>query len=86
MRIAKKLGVTRSSLPILIADGQLVQGSAKIIDWTDAAISNHANTLTLNTIREECLEIEKRLDNIIGVHIRRFFTRKPLPTIRRQFA
>ena len=71
--IAKRLGAPRSSLPILIADGQLVQGSANIIDWADAAASSASKRLTRDDARQECLAIEKRLDEIAGVHIRRYY-------------
>ena len=71
--IAKKLGAPGSSLPMLVADGQLVQGSAEIIDWADAAASTDSKRLTPNHAREECLELEKRLDDVVGVHTRRYY-------------
>ncbi len=71
--IAKKLGAPGSSLPILVAEGQLVQGSAEIIDWADAAASTDSKRLTPNNAREECLELEKRLDDVAGVHTRRYY-------------
>lgn len=72
-RITKQLGALRSSLPILVADGQTVQGSAEIIDWAEAAASADFKQLTPANAREECLEIEKRLDDIAGVHTRRYY-------------
>ena len=72
-QIAKKLGSPRSSVPYLAADGQLIQGSAEIIDWADNATSSKDRLLTPDASREECLQIEKRIDDIIGVHVRRFF-------------
>lgn len=72
-QIAKQLGAPRSALPILVADGQLVQGSAEIIDWADAAASTDSKCLTPDTAREQCLEIEKRLDDIVGIHTRRYY-------------
>jgi glutathione S-transferase len=72
-RITKQLGAPRSSLPILVANGQTVQGSAQIIDWADAAASTDSKQLTPNNARGECLEIEKRLDETAGVHIRRYY-------------
>lgn len=70
--LAKKLGASASSVPMLVADGQLVQGSAAIIDWADAAASN-SKRLTPQTGREECATLEKRLDDVIGIHIRRYY-------------
>lgn len=71
--IAKKIGAPGSSLPILVADGQVVQGSAEIIDWAEAVAAAGAKHLTPNTSREACLEVEKRLDDVIGVHARRYY-------------
>lgn len=70
---AKKLGAPDSSLPILVADGQVVQGSAKIIDWAESVASGVVNCLTPNVSREACQEIEKRLDDVLGVHTRRYY-------------
>jgi len=70
---AKRLGARRSSLPILVADGQTVQGSAAIVDWADARASTESRCLTPDDGREECLQIEKRLDRVAGVHTRRYY-------------
>ena len=43
-----------------------MQGSAAIVDWAAAAGAKH---LTPNTRREACLEVEKRLDDGMGVHV-----------------
>jgi glutathione S-transferase len=71
--IAKKLGASGSTLPILVTDGQPVQGSAEIINWADLAASTDTKRLTPEAAREQCLEIEKRLDDIAGVHVRRYY-------------
>ncbi len=71
--ITKKLGAPNSSLPILIADGKVIQGSAKIIDWAEESALFEENRLTPDTNCETCQEIEKRLDDILGVHVRRYF-------------
>jgi len=70
---AKKLGARGSSLPILVADGRVVHGSAEIISWADARASNQEARLIPETARKECLALEKRLDDILGVHIRRYY-------------
>ncbi len=70
--LAKKLGAPASTLPILVADGQLVQGSAAIIDWADARAPS-SKRLTPQTNHEPCTALEKRLDDVIGVHIRRYY-------------
>ena len=70
--LAKKLGASASSVPILVADGQLVQGSAAIIDWADVAGAS-SKRLTPLTGQEECVALEQRLDDVIGVHVRRYY-------------
>lgn len=70
---AKKLGVPGTTLPILVADGEVVQGSAEIIDWAEARASGASEPLTPDAGREDCLEIERRLDEVAGVHVRRYY-------------
>ncbi len=73
MQIAKELGAPRTSVPYLSVDGQAIQGSADIIDWADDATSSKKKRLTPDANRYECLQIEKRIDDIAGVHVRRFY-------------
>jgi len=69
---AQKLGVAGTSLPILEVDGGAIQGSAEILDWADAhAPSGRRLTPEIDT--EACREIERRLDDVAGVHTRRLF-------------
>ena len=70
--LAKKLGASASSVPILVANGQVVQGSAAIIDWADAAAPG-SRRLTPQTDREQYLALERRLDDVVGVHVRRYY-------------
>lgn len=72
-KIAKKLGAPRTSLPILAVSGHVVQGSAKIIDWADATLATASKCLTPNAVRKECVELEKRLDDFVGIHSRRYY-------------
>ncbi len=72
-QIAHKLGAPRSSVPYLSADGQVIHGSAAIIDWADAATSSKQKRLTPDAGRAACRQIEKRIDAVAGVHIRRFY-------------
>lgn len=65
--LAKRLGAPRSSVPILRAGEQLVQGSDNIIDWADALVPDTANTLSA----PEARALEQRADNGLGIHIRR---------------
>ena len=73
MQIAKDLGAPRTSVPYVSVDGQVVQGSAAIIDWADTATTSKDRRLTPGDDREECALIEKRFDDIAGVHVRRFY-------------
>ena len=69
---AKKHGAPRTSVPILLADGQTIQGSAAIVDWADAH-SAISETLTPADYADESRSIEKRLDDVTAVHIRRYY-------------
>lgn len=73
IQVARKLGAPRTSVPYLGANGHVIQGSADIIDWADDATSSKEKRLTPDANRDECLQIEKRIDEIAGVHIRRFY-------------
>lgn len=73
-KIAKQLGAPASSVPFLAVDGQVIQGSADIVEWADNAAadpSRHLNPDDVNLAK--CQEIENRIDDIAGVHIRRFY-------------
>lgn len=71
--LAKKLGAPRSSVPLLVADKQVVQGSGRIIDWADRSVASSVKHLTPASARDQTLEMEKRLDKVLGVHIRRYY-------------
>lgn len=72
--IAKKLGAPGSSLPILEAGGEVLQGSAAIIDWVDAHTADPAKRLTPEgEAGGEARAIEARLDDVAGIHVRRHY-------------
>ena len=71
--VARKLGVPRTSLPIRVVDGKAIQGSAAIIDWAESVALPDSGNLSTDATREECQSIEKRLDKIAGVHVRRYY-------------
>lgn len=73
IKVAAELGAPASSLPYLRHDGRLEHGSANIVTWSDQASDGTEASLTPHKHREECLAIEQRLDNIVGVHLRRQF-------------
>lgn len=70
---SKKHKLPCSSLPILVVDGKAVQGTRNIFEWAEEQNSDPSKSLVPETDPQEALEIEKRLDDIIGVHTRRFY-------------
>ena len=71
--LAKRLGVPRTSLPIIVVDGKATQGSAAIIDWAESVTTSGSMRLSADNAREEGRQIEKRLDKVAGVHVRRYY-------------
>ncbi|MBK9522036.1 MAG: glutathione S-transferase [Rhodocyclaceae bacterium] len=71
-KIAKELGSKRGSVPFLHTDDQVICGSSAIIDWAEAHRATNAPSLA-GSDPEQVRAIEKRLDDIAGVHVRRFF-------------
>lgn len=67
---AKKLGLKRGSVPFLKVGSEVIQGSGAIIDWGEI---HSDKTLESNENADEIANIEKRLDDRLGVHIRRLF-------------
>ena len=68
---AESIGAKSSALPILQLEDEVIQGSAEIIAWSNAkALEEGRQGLILN---EESIAIEKRLDDVLGVHVRRWF-------------
>lgn len=71
-RIARKLGARRGSVPFLQVGERVIEGSSAIIDWCEAQAATQAVSLAGDDF-EEVRAIEKRLDDIVGVHVRRFY-------------
>ena len=76
-QLAKKLGAPGSSLPILVLSGQgdqaFIQGSSAIIDWAEANKAADARSLAPQINQQQALDMERRLDDVLGVHVRRFY-------------
>ena len=71
-RIAKKLGAERGSVPFLQTDTGVIAGSSAIIDWCEAQNAGKRQSLA-GEAPDQVRAIEKRLDDIVGVHLRRFY-------------
>ncbi len=71
-RIAKKLGAARGSVPFLQLDSGVIAGSAAIVDWCEQQHAAKAPKLTAEAL-VQVRATEKRLDDVVGVHVRRFY-------------
>lgn len=70
----KQLGAAGSSLPVLVTEGQVVQGSGAIIGWAEARAADASRTLGPDPGQEaDCRALEQRLDDVAGVHVRRYY-------------
>jgi glutathione S-transferase len=73
--LAKRCGAKGTTLPILLDGETVIQGSGAIIDWADQKARDPARGLTL----ADALAIERRADNVIGIHVRRLAYAEILP-------
>lgn len=69
---ARSLGFKRGSLPILETDEKAIQGSAEVVSWAEAQPARGPG-LTADTTRDSSLAMEQRLDERIGIHVRRYY-------------
>lgn len=69
----KKLGAAQSSVPLLEKDGELVQGSTKIIDWVIEYNHEAQQKLVADGDQQLANEIESRMNKVGGIHVRRYF-------------
>ncbi len=69
--LVRRLGAPGSSVPVLVADGDVIQGSAAIVDWADARGPDAERSLTPPELENDARAIEKRLDERLGVQVRR---------------
>jgi glutathione S-transferase len=70
IEIANKLGLKRGSVPFLRVGEIVIQGSDAIIHWAEQENKSNAK---LGSLNPEVIAVEKRLDDKLGVHIRRWF-------------
>ena len=73
-QVARRLGAAGSSLPLLVSDADVIHGSGAIIDWADSAITDPSKRLSPDSeLMDECRALEQRLDDVAGVHVRRYY-------------
>jgi glutathione S-transferase len=65
------LGADGTSLPVLVIDGKLVQGSSDIISWAELAPNNGRTLHCDNT--PLISDMVSRIDDVLGVHVRRMY-------------
>ena len=74
MQVTKQLGAAGSSLPLLVSQERVVHGSGEIIAWAESAVADSSKRLSPDfEFQEECRALEQRLDNVAGVHVRRYY-------------
>jgi glutathione S-transferase len=74
-KFVRGLGLADTSLPVLTTDSLTLQGSSRIIDWAQAQNRSEQRNLEVdaNADISSAREIEQRLDDVTGVHVRRFY-------------
>lgn len=77
--LAKRCGAKSTTLPILLDGRTVIQGSGAIIDWAESKAKSRAPSLTPQTDLAEAREIERRADEVIGIHARRLAFAEMLP-------
>jgi len=77
--LAKQRGLKEPKVPIVFDGEEAVQGSGAIIDWAERKDKNPDRTLTPAADRAEASEIENRVGEVIGVHVRRLAFAELLP-------
>lgn len=61
------------TVPVLLDDRDIVQGSSQIIDYLDNKYPSPSLTSENADDRQACMEIEKTMDRSLGVSIRQIF-------------
>lgn len=80
IQFCRSLGLSDTTLPVLVEGEQATQGSAQIVDWAEARGVGAGRSFEAETDRLACREIEQRLDETFGVHVRRYFYSEALLT------
>jgi glutathione S-transferase len=92
IQVAQQLGAAGSSLPLLVVSrSRVIQGSSEIIAWGESSRAETARSLSpAPQLEAEARAIEQRLDDVAGVHVRRYYYSEALveqpETVRTIFA
>jgi glutathione S-transferase len=78
--LAKRCGAKCSTLPILLDGDTVIQGSGTIIDWAESKAEDPGRSLNPKGRFAGAKEIERRADEVIGVHVRRLAFAELLPS------
>src|SRR6478752_7003094 len=78
--LAKRCGAKGTTLPILLDGGMVIEGSGAIIDWAETKAQDCTRSLTPQANLSEAQEIERRADEVIGVHVRSLAYAEMLPS------
>ena len=75
LETAQRIGAPASSLPFLETGTTVVQGSGAILDWVERArpVASTESLQPAATYATACAELERRFDEVVGVHIRRMY-------------
>jgi glutathione S-transferase len=79
LRVTRRLGGAATSVPILLCDAEVVQGSSAIIDFADRRWPDRPLTAVPDAEREQAAELEAWLDRELGQPLRRVFYFHALP-------
>jgi len=78
--LAKRCGAKAGTLPIVLDRETVIQGSDAIIDWAENKDTDPGRSLAPRGNLSEAQEIERRADEVIGVHVRRLAYAATLPS------
>jgi glutathione S-transferase len=78
--LARYCGAKATTLPILLDGETVIQDSGAIIDWAETKAHDRTRSLTPEADPAAALEIERRANEVIGVHVRRLAFAEMLPS------
>jgi glutathione S-transferase len=77
--LARHCGAKATALPLLLDGETVIQDSGAIIDWAETKGQDRTRSLTPEKDLAQALAIERRANEVIGVHVRRLCYAEMLP-------